>query len=216
MNKSFFISTRTFILLIGGYLILLSSKANAQPSLNIFSGYGKSSFENMISQTEYLPIGAQLMFGVPVFNLGIEASYAAIPFTFNILDRQTQRHIKEIQFNQLYIGSIIKINLAVGSFIPYGRFGCGLYTGKEAVSWNEEEKKAAEVNGIQLLNYKIPLKNSLGFNLGTGFELMFGRYNGLFFEYVYHLISRRENIPDGLTFKANYWVIQAGYKFNFI
>jgi len=188
----------------------------AQPSLNIFTGYGMSSYENVISQADYLPVGAQLMFGVPIFNFGIEANYAAIPFIFNVKEDQTAKKLKEIKFNQLFIGSVVKINFAEGNFIPFGRIGGGLYTGKEIVKWTEDEKKTAIENGTTLQDYKVPLRNTVGFNIGGGFDFVIDKYSGFFFEYVYHMVSRKENIQNGNSFKANNWVIQAGYKINFL
>ena len=191
-------------------------KIYAQPSLNLFTGYGMSSFKNVAHQANYLPVGAQLMFGIPVFNFGIEANYAAIPFIFNVFEGEAGKNVKEIKFQQLFVGSVVKINLTEGNFIPFCRLGGGLYSGKEIIKWTEEEKKRAAEQGINLQDYKVPLKNTIGFNAGGGFDLILSRYSGLFFEYVFHLVSRKENIKDGSTFKADNWVVQAGYKFNFL
>lgn len=188
----------------------------SQPSFNLFSGYGKTAFKNVNNQKEYLPVGAQLMFGVPIFNFGIEASYNITPIIYDIQDIYIKKNLKEIKLNQLFVGSIVKIKLTKGGLIPYLRAGTGLYTGKELVVLTEEEKRKAKENGIILEDYKISLKNKLGFNFGGGLNLVLDRYNGLFFEYVYHFISRRENIPGGILFKADNWTFLLGYMINFL
>ena len=172
----------------------------SQPSFNLFSGYGKTVFENVTNQADYLPIGAQLMFGVPLLNFGIESSYTLTPIIYNVQDIYTKKELKQLKFNQLFIGSVIKINLARGNFIPYLRMGAGLYTGKGEVEWSEYEKRIAGENEIILQDYKFSLKNKMGFNLGGGFNLNISQFNDLFFEYIYHFISRQENIPAGFSF----------------
>lgn len=187
-----------------------------QPSFNLFSGYGKTAFKNVANQKEYLSVGAQLMFGVPIFNFGIEASYNLTPIIYDFQNIYIKKNMKQIELNQFFIGSVIKINLTGGGLIPYLRLGTGLYTGKEKVVWIDEEKRTAMVNGMIPEDYNISLENKLGFNFGGGFNLMLSRYNGLFFEYIYHFISRKENIPDGISFKADNWTFSLGYLINFL
>ena len=198
------------------FQLFCSINIYSQPSFNLFSGYGKTVFENVTNQTEYLPVGAQLMFGVPIFNFGVEASYNITPIIYDVRDIYNVKNVKRIKFSQFFIGSVVKINLTGGDFIPYIRIGSGLYTGEEKVNWSEEEKKAAMAAEIILQDYKISLKNKLGFNLGGGFNLELWRYSGLFFEYVYHFISRRENIPGSVLFKADNWTFLLGYVINFL
>ncbi|MFZ0456180.1 MAG: hypothetical protein WCE54_08675 [Ignavibacteriaceae bacterium] len=188
----------------------------SQPSFNLFSGYGKTVFDNAVNQAEYLPAGVQLMFGVPVFNFGIEANYNLTPIIYEVLDIQSKKKLKQIKFNQFFIGSVIKINLAAGNFIPYLRIGAGLYTGKERVTWYEESKRTAYDNGIILKDYKASLKNRLGVNLGGGFNIEIWRYSGFFLEYVYHFISRQEDVPGSALFKADNWIFSFGYQINFL
>lgn len=188
----------------------------SQPSFSLFSGYGKTAFENVAKQSEYLPIDAQLMFGVPILNFGIEASYNITPINYDFQEFYSRRYFKQIKLSQFFIGSVIKINLTCGNFVPYARIGTGLYTGNEKVILAEGEKITAMENGLILKDYKISLKNKLGFNLGGGVNLNLGRYNGLFLEYVYHFISRKENIPGGISFKADNWTFLLGYLINFL
>lgn len=156
------------------------------------------------------------MFGVPILNFGIEASYSLTPIIYNAQDLYSQNYSKQIEYTQFYIGSVIKVNLTGGSFIPYLRVGTGLYTGSEKVTWGKEAKKIANDSEKILQDYKSSLKNKIGMNLGGGFSLALWRYSGLFFEYVYHIISRQENIPGGLLFKADNWTFSFGYVINFL
>ncbi|MEJ2615309.1 MAG: hypothetical protein P8Z35_10135, partial [Ignavibacteriaceae bacterium] len=162
-------------------IILQTINIYSQPSFNLFSGYGKTVFENSANQEEYLPAGVQLMFGVPVVNFGIEANYNVTPINYNVENIQNKRNLKKIRFNQFFIGSVIKINLAVGTFIPFIRVGAGLYTGNARVTWYEEAKRAAFDDGIILKDYEASLKNKLGVNLGGGFNLELWQYSGFFF-----------------------------------
>ena len=204
------------ILILISLQLFFSKNIFPQPSFNIFSGYGKTVFENVASQEEYLPAGFQLMFGVPVLNFGVEANYSVTPITYNVRNTHTKKDLKQIKFNQFFIGSVIKINLAAGNFIPFFRIGGGLYTGKERVTWYEEPKRTAFENGIILKDYSASFKNRLGVNLGGGFNMELWRYSGFFAEYVYHFISRQENIPGSILFKADNWTFSFGYKINFL
>jgi len=206
VKKIFFISIQLFC----------SINIISQPSFNLFSGYGKTVFENVANQAEYLHAGVQLMFGVPVVNFGIEANYSVTPITYAAENIQGKQNLKKIKYNQFFIGSVIKINLAAGNIIPYIRMGAGLYTGKARVTWYEEVKSTALDDGIILTDYEVSLKNKLGVNLGGGFNLELWRYSGFFFEYVYYFISRRENIPGSVLFKADNWTFSFGYKINFL
>ena len=206
MKKIFLISVQLFC----------SINILSQPSFNLLSGYGKTVFENTANQSEYLPAGIQLMFGVPVFNFGIEANYSITPIIYDVRDIESKKNLKQIKFNQLFIGPVIKINLAWGNIIPYLRIGAGLYTGKERVTWYKEAKRTASADGIILKDYKASFKNRMGANLGGGFNFELWRYSGFFFEYVYHFISRQENIPGSVLFKADSWTFSFGYKFNFL
>jgi hypothetical protein len=188
----------------------------SQPSFNFFLGYGKTLFENVTEQTDYIPAGAQLMFGVPLFNFGIEASYTMTPIIYDIRDTYTKKELKQLKFNQFFIGQVIKINLTKGNFIPYMRMGTGLYTGKGEALWPKNENRAAVENGIIQQDYKFSLKNKMGFNLGGGFNLNISRFNDLFFEYIYHFISREENFPAGFSIKGDNWNFLVGYKINFM
>ncbi len=187
----------------------------SQPSFNFFSGYGKIIFENVNDRADYMPIGAQLMFGIPLLNFGIEASYTVTPIICNVQDIY-MKELKQLKFNQFFIGSVIKINLARGNFIPYIRMGSGLYTGKGEAEWLENEKRIDGENGIILQDYKFSLKNKMGFNLGGGFNLNISQFNDLFLEYIYHFISRQENIPGSFHFKGDNWNFLVGYKINFM
>jgi hypothetical protein len=213
----FYRGKKVKILLLIFFQLFYLINTFSQPSFNLFSGYGKTVFENVANQAEYLPAGVQLMFGVPVLNFGIEAYYSVTPIMYNVQDIQSKKNLKRIKFKQLFIGSVIKINLATGNFIPFIRVGVGLNSGEERVTWSEEAKRtAAFENGIILKNYNTSLKNKLGINLGGGFNLELWQYSGFFFEYVYHFISSQENIPGSVLFKADNWIFSFGYKINFL
>ncbi len=203
-------------LFLVSFQLFCSINIFSQPSFNLFSGFGKTVFENVENQAEYFPAGIQLMFGVPVFNFGIEANYSLTPIVYDVQDIQSKKNLKRIKFHQFFIGSVIKINLTTGNVIPFLRVGVGLHTGKERVTWSEVAKRTATKNGIILINYKTSLKNKLGFNLGGGFNLKLWQYSGFFFEYVYQFISKQENIPGGVQFKADNWTFSFGYIINFL
>lgn len=188
----------------------------SQPSFNLLSGYGKTVFESAAVQAEYLPAGVQLMYGLPVFNFGVEASYSITPIIYDVSDTHSKENLKQIKINQFFIGSVIKINLAAGNIIPYIRVGAGLYTGKERVTWFIEAKKTALNNGMILKDYEAPLKNRPGYNLGGGFNFKLWRYSGFFVEYVYHFLSNQENIPGSILMKSDCWTFSLGYQFNFL
>jgi len=195
-------------------LFLLSGSAFAQ-SIGGFVGYGASAFGDKFfgeeaedeNQAKYVPVGAHILFGTGGnFEIGAEINYAAVPFTFDAGE------YGDLEVEQLYYGALAKFKIGSGGGIwPYVRGGAGLYTGSVNVKYSEEAK------AIGAEDESIDLKSAFGFNVGGGAELDFSSNNGLFAEFVYHIVTREFDQEEGeegdTSFGANNWAIQVGFHF---
>jgi opacity protein-like surface antigen len=219
-------------------LLLILPSINAQVNFSIYSGFGRSSFDKEIfkyllsnspifdnyvqlaniSQSDYIPIGAQLTYTLPVlFTFGIEANYAAKPYTFDVSAPIGNQNMKvaELKVHQFMIGALAKVRLLPGPVVPYFRAGAGLVSGGIDINWDSQFAQLANQIGIQLPDTSINVKNAVGVNLGGGVDINFSESGALFAEIVYYFIQREKDITGAQSFQANNYAIQIGWRFNF-
>ncbi len=194
------------------FLILLQfSGVTYSQSFGLYGGYGLSSFnddffgeEENSEQAGYIPIGAQILFGNGVIGMGVEVDYAVVPFSFSLND------MGDVKINQLYYGALAKIKMTsqsgIGAFL---RGGIGQYTGKLEFDFSDE------LNEMGYEDSETDFKNSVGFNVGGGFEFMFQdtKKNGMFVEFVYHFVDRAIDEEDSEEFNANNYAVHVGFIF---
>jgi opacity protein-like surface antigen len=209
------------------FLILLT--AEAQVSLSLYSGVGRSSFDKNIfgnslasaadfSQAEYIPLGARLTFNLPVlFTFGAEVNYAVAPFTFDVSADVNGQNMKvaELKVHQLLAGVFIKARLLPGPIVPYAKVGAGLISGNVDLNWTDQIKQLASQAGIALQDSSISIKNAVGVNIGGGVEINLSESGGLFGEIVYYFVQREEDIKGAQSFQANSYAFLVGWQFNF-
>ncbi|MBU0473573.1 MAG: porin family protein [Bacteroidetes bacterium] len=192
-------------------LLLLASGTAYSQSIGAFAGYGSSAFgDDVDEESNYIPVGAQLLFGSGGnFEFGVEVNYAVVPFIFSKGD------IGDMKINQLYYGALAKFKFGTGRGIwPYLRAGAGMYTGTIEYDFTDE------INEFGFDDVKMDFKNAFGFNVGAGAEMNISGNNGLFVEFVYHIVDREldvnnEDMEEGDSSKmtANNWAIHVGFRF---
>jgi opacity protein-like surface antigen len=194
-------------------LVLAATASQAQTALSIYTGLGRSSYDQNffgqdinLSQSNYVPLGAQLTFGLPLVTLGVEVSYAVSPFSFdvNVNNGGTTANAQAGKFSvhQLMYGVLGKVKLLPGPIVPYGRLGIDVYTGNADFDY---QGKTLTVN----------IKSTLGFNLGAGVDINFSKSGGLFGELVYHFVSREEDTQGAQSYQANNYALHVGWQFIF-
>ncbi len=196
-------------------LMLLSGSAFSQ-SIGAFLGYGASAFNDDFfgeeaqdeNQAKYVPVGAYILFGSGGnFEIGAEVNYAVVPFTFSTGDWG------DMEVEQFYYGALAKFKIGSGGgILPYVRGGAGIYTGAVNLKFSDAMKE------IGAEDKSINLKNTFGFNVGGGAQLDFSNNNGLFAEFVYHVVNREfdtedDNSSEVSSFGANNWAIHVGFHF---
>lgn len=230
-----------FKLFITSLIILLSYfSVNAQPSLSIYSGFGRSSFDKdlfgkiidsyepdlnlgqnlELDQSSFVPIGAQLIINLPIISIGAEVNYTVSPYKFdvraaNISIGQTNiEHAKlaETTLKQLMFGVFVKLKLLPGPIVPYARVGAGLYNGDFEFNYTDDAKLIAQFANIDLPE-KISAKNAVGANIGAGVEINFNESGGLFGEVIYNFVLKEPEVKNSDSFSANNYAIQIGYQF---
>jgi len=220
MKKALFTAVLLFSLLF---------TSNAQVSLSLFSGVGRSSFDKSIfndptvqiadfSQASYVPVGAQLYFNLPfILSFGAEVNYAAVPYTFDVsfpINGQNMQ-VAELKAHQLMVGVVVKAKLLPGPIVPYARVGAGLVSGGIDLNWTDQFKQFAAQAGVTLQDSTINVKSAVGINLGAGVELNFSQSGGLYGEIVYYFIQRTPDISGASSFQANSYALQVGWQFKF-
>ena len=197
-------------------LFLISGTAYSQ-SIGAFVGYGASAFDDadLDGNAGYIPVGAHILFGVAVFEIGAEINYAAVPFTFESQDEDIDMKKGELKMGQLYYGVLAKFKIGSGGGIwPYIRGGAGMYTGSLKAEFSDEYNKYLEnLYGQKGENQEQDFKSAFGFNVGAGAEIDFSNNNGLFAELVYHIVDRELDVEGAESFKANNWAIHVGFHF---
>ena len=211
MKKIFFLSILLFV---------ISSVLVAQPSLNIFAGYGMSAFDtdlfgegSEIEQAGYLPVGAQILYGFGKIDVGAEFHYAVVPYTFELSGSLNGSNMKvaEYKINQMFIGAVLRTKFGKGKIKPYFRAGGGMYLGGSTVEYSDEIKSLYQQNGITLQDEDQDIKSAFGFNLGGGVNYFLNPKNAIILEFVYHLVKREPDVEDSKSFTANNWAVQVGY-----
>lgn len=189
--------------------------------LSLFSGYGLSNFKGedlygpgvSISQSGYVPLGAQFLVAAGVFHFGAEINYAVMPFTFESKSSGGQVAWED-KLQQLQFGAVVRFNLMKSPTKPYIRAGAGAYTGDAKREYSQEFK---DLIGQELKDETLKLDTNFGFNFGAGVSVRNG-----FIEFVYHLVERSyDNITiddngDEKTEKgkinADNWAVQIGFQ----
>lgn len=185
----------------------------AQTALSVYTGLGRSSYDQNFfgqnvdfSQSNYVPLGAQLTFGLPLISLGVEASYAVSPFSFdvNVNNSGTNANVQTGKYSvhQWMYGILGKVRLLPGPIVPYGRLGIDVYSGNADVDY-------------QGRTLTVDFKSTVGFNLGAGVDINFSKNGGLFGELVYHFVSRKEDTQGAQSYQANNYALHVGWQFIF-
>ncbi len=209
------------------FLIVLN--AEAQVSLSLYTGLGRSSFDKDLfgnslasqadfSQAQYIPVGAQLSFNLPfLLTFGAEVNYAAAPFTFDVSANLGNQNIQvaELKVHQLYAGVFVKARLLPGPIVPYAKVGAGLISGNIDINWTDQFKQLASQVGYQLHDSTLNVKGAVGVNIGGGVEINFSDKGGLFGELVYYFVQREAEITGANSFQANSYAILVGWQFKF-
>jgi opacity protein-like surface antigen len=196
------------------FIILLAASASeAQTALSIYTGLGRSSYDQNFfgqgvdfSQSNYVPLGVQLTFGLPLISLGVEASYAVSPFSFdvNVNNSGTTANLQtgKYSIHQWMYGILGKVRLMSGPIVPYGRVGIDIYSGNADVDY-------------QGRTLTVDFKSTVGFNLGAGVDINFTKSGGLFGELVYHFVSRERDAQGTQSYQANNYALHVGWQFIF-
>ena len=209
-----------------GLILLLLSLASGtaySQSIGAFVGYGQSAFGedsfelgDETEQANYIPLGVQILFGTGGnFEIGGEINYAVVPFTFemNVFDT----HVADMEVEQLYFGALARFKIGTGSGIwPYIRGGAGIYTGSLNMNYTDEMKELYLLDtGMELEDESADFKSAFGFNAGVGAEINFSHNNGVFAEFVYHIVKREIDGEDaGGASSANNWALHVGFRFS--
>lgn len=205
-------------LLIFAFAFIFSAKTDAQPfKLGFFTGYGMSSFEGASENAGTIPVGLQALYSLDnmnwgELNFGLEFNYGAAPFTYEFQNAQGQK-LFEQKYSQLVAAALVKVKFAKKSTLkPYARVGGGLYTGNIDLEYTDAGKQALQAAG-QAVPDKLELDSGFGFNIGAGADYVLGSkgQNALFFEFVYHIVSRTA-ASGGQSTGFNNWAVQLGYQ----
>lgn len=197
-------------------LLFLASGTAYSQSIGAFGGYGSSAFgDDVDEESNYIPVGVQLLFGSSNFEFGVEVNYAVVPFTFSMGD------MGDMKINQLNYGALAKFKFGTSRGIwPYLRAGAGMYTGSLKFDFTDE------INDFGIEDVENDFKSAFGFNLGAGVEMNINRGGGLFAEFVYHVVERELDVEENelsggdLTLgesskmTANNWAIHVGFRFS--
>lgn len=207
------------ILFIFLFAFIFTNRAYAQPfNIGFFTGYGMSSFENQDKAAGYLPVGLQAYYSLDKMkwgslNFGLEFNYAVAPFSFEFSNQQGKLWDQKV--NQMVIAALVKVKFLKGTFRPYARVGAGLYTGNVKNEFTDLARQLAQQQNVQL-NEEVKLDSGFGFNIGAGTDFVFDKKgaSAVFFEFVFHIVSRT---PDGANASAgfNNWAVQLGYQLGF-
>lgn len=189
----------------------------------LFTGLGLSNFNSEdiygpgfnLTQSSYVPVGAQFLFIAGSFNIGGEVNYAAMPFTFESKSGSGQVAWED-QINQLQFGAVGRFNLVKGPAMPFIRAGAGFYTGDAKRKYSKEFKDEFQMaTGETLQDDSAKLDTNFGFNFGAGVSIRNG-----FIEFVYHIVNRTmdqvsvdqngNEVVDKVSIKGNNWAVQVG------
>lgn len=198
------------------------TSSGADLTFTIFTGVGSSNFNRQelygnnesFAQSAYIPIGAQLLFGVSIVQFGAEFNYAVMPFSFKI-SGTNGTELAEDEIDQIQFGGVLRVNLMKGPIKPFVRGGAGVYAG------DYTRKFITQNNGTATpADQTIELNNDFGFNFGAGLSI-----NNGFFEFVYHMVDRSTTVPSingagqattqEIKVRGDNWAVQGGVQFSF-
>ena len=176
--------------------------------IGVFSGYGRSAFENHIvfsekkyrEQTAQIPGGVQLIYKKKGSSriIGAEVGYTVYPFSYDIIEKTTREKKLEREFTQISIGGILglaprKLQIR-GKFVPFLRVGAGRYWEEEKISYMDDFDS---ISGGNIIQTESPKK--IGLNLGAGFWLPF-----VTTEFVYHFV-KFEHVANNWSLRLGIW-----------
>ncbi len=217
------------IFFISVFAFLFLSKADAQPfKVGLFTGFGMSSFEtftlNGASLTESagtFPLGLQAYYSIDQFkfgslNFGLEFNYGVVPFSYEVQNNQGQK-INDTKYSQMAIAALVKVKFLKKSIRPYARLGAGLYSGNFKQEWTDAVKQAYQQQTGQTIPDKTEFDSGFGFNIGAGADYVLDTKgkSALFFEFVFHIVTRTTkggNPPTDISIGLNNWAVQVGYQ----
>lgn len=184
------------------FALLLTLPVAAQVSLNVFTGYSVSAFEDQEEAASAIPLGVAVGYKVmPQLEVGGEVNFALPGYAF-------ESTIYDIDFtttfHQNLFGIYGRYYVPLQSVRPFVKAGVGLYAGNITME--------GEYGG-QKMDEEIELDSAIGFNVGAGVMLRQGFYG----EFNYTIVNRSsaEDSEEGIddSFGANTWAIQVGYRF---
>ncbi len=205
----------TAIILLS-FLFVFTSANYAQFKIGAFAGYGMSAFENQDEGAGYLPLGIQAYYSLEKLkfgslNFGLEFNYAVSPFTFEAKDANSGQKLWESKLNQLVIAALIKVKFLKKNINPFIRLGAGLYTGNQDNEFTDLGKQYLQQNNLQPVE-ETKFKSAFGFNIGAGADYKVGKTGAVFFEFVYHIVSRAVDVEGAQSSGLNNWAVQAGFQ----
>lgn len=191
--------------------------------ISVFTGFGQSNFNSEdiygpgvnLTQSGYLPVGAQFLVIAGQFHIGGEVNYAAVPFAFESKTSGGQVAWED-QIQQLQFGAVGRFNLVQGPAMPFIRAGAGFYSGDAKRKYSKEFKDEFQMaTGETLQDDTAKLDSNFGFNFGAGVSVRNG-----FIEIVYHLVNRTmdqvtvdqngKEVVDKVSIKGDNWAVQVG------
>ncbi len=205
------------VLFVFAFVVAFTNRADAQPfKLGFFTGYGMSSFEGATENAGTIPVGLQALYALEnmdwgALNFGVEFNYGAVPFTYEFSNAQGK--LFDQKYSQMAIAALVKVKFMKKSTLrPFARVGGGLYTGNIKLEYTDLGKQALQAAN-QATPDEIKLDSGFGFNIGAGTDYVLDAKgkSALFFEFVFHIVSRT---ADGASASRgfNNWAIQAGYQ----
>lgn len=154
-----------------------------------FRGYEFTAGKYNFTRSGLFPIGAQVLLGVSLIEIGAEFSYAIYPFTFNREEADgTVFWVDELA--QMQLGGVLRLHILKGPAKAFLRGGLGYYIGDFSRTYDPAIRTSVtNETGAILQDQDIDLDNSPGFNIGGGFG-----YRGAFIEFVYHFVDRERTL----------------------
>lgn len=202
-------------LLILSAILIVTAVSYGQTRISLFAGYGFSQFDDqvfaddMLDQTGYLPVGANVEFGRSMFTFGAEVNYSVLPFSFD-LEEEGVGKAGELDITQFVVGGFVKARFGDRRDInPYIRGGIGYYSGKGKVTFNQDFKD----NSPGVEDSETDFKAAIGFNGAIGLDFPVSPNTFIFLEAIYHFVEREFDVVDATSFRANNFAFHLGFTY---